>query len=317
MDRKASPLRVIVTCPPMLAMIHAFRPAFSERGIEVSSPEVVQSLPEEKLLELIPEFDGWIIGDDPATERVFAAGKAGRLKAAVKWGVGIDNVAVEAARRLGIPVANTPGIFGREVGDIALSYVTALARDTFQVDRAVRKGDWPKPCGISLKDKCVGLVGFGDIGSHTARRLLAAEMKIIAYDPAVNARLLPAGIEWCSWPLRMEECDFLVFTCSLTPDNHHMFGKTALERCKQDVRIVNVSRGQLIDEQALVEGLRTGKIRAAALDVMEQEPLPPGSPLREFENCVFGTHNASNTVEAVRAASEKAMAELFHLLGVA
>lgn len=317
MAPRAAPLRVLLTCPPMLGMIDEFRPAFAARGIEIDCPDVVQVLPEAKLMEMIPDYDGWIIGDDLATERVFSAGKGGRLRAAVKWGVGTDNVAMDSARRMGIAVGNTPGMFGREVADIAMGYVTGLARGTFQIDRGVRQGGWPKPRGISLKDRKAGLVGFGDIGRNTASRLLAAEMKIIAYDPAIEGAVLPSGVERCAWPERIGELDFLVFTCSLNEGNVHIFNRNLMERCKHGVRVVNVSRGKLIDEEALADGLRSGRIHSAALDVMEREPLPLDSPLRRVEACIFGSHNASNTTEAVRAASEMAMNQLFRMLGVA
>ncbi|MCR5876723.1 hypothetical protein LRS10_22730 [Phenylobacterium sp. J426] len=121
-------MRVLVTCPPMLRMIDEFRPVFADRGAELVAPEVVQTLTEEQLIELLPTFDGWISGDDPATERVLTAGVAGRLRGLVKWGVGVDNVDFEACRKLGLQVAHTPGVFGREVADIAMGYVIGLAR---------------------------------------------------------------------------------------------------------------------------------------------------------------------------------------------
>ena len=103
-------MKVLVTCPPMLKQIDLFRSIFEEKGIELLTPNVVQTLTEEELMEILPTVDGWIIGDDPATERVFTAGKNGKLKAAVKWGVGVDNVDFNACKKLGIPIINTPNI---------------------------------------------------------------------------------------------------------------------------------------------------------------------------------------------------------------
>jgi D-3-phosphoglycerate dehydrogenase len=270
---------------------------------------------EAELVRLVPGFDGWIVGDDPATEKVFTAGRAGKLRAAVKWGVGTDNVDMQAARRLGIAVTNTPGMFGADVADVAMGYVIGLARQTFGIDREVRRGGWPKPGGVSLRGKRVGLVGFGDIGRHTAIRLLAAGMQVLVYDPAPPPAGVQPAVERADWPARVGECDFLVFTCSLNAANVHMLNDHVLRQCRRGVRIVNVARGRLIDEPALIEGLRSGIVHSAALDVMEEEPLPQASPLREFEHCVFGSHNASNTIESVRDASLKAIDELFRLLG--
>jgi D-3-phosphoglycerate dehydrogenase len=103
----------------------------------------VQTLSVEELKELVPQHDGWIIGDDPATREVFMAGKAGKLKAAVKWGIGVDNVDFDACKDLGIPIVNTPNMFGGEVADIAVGYVIALARETFQIDDGIRQGSGP------------------------------------------------------------------------------------------------------------------------------------------------------------------------------
>lgn len=146
-------MKVLVTCPPMLRMIDEFRPLFLAKGIELTTPNVVQTLSVDELKQLVPQHDGWIIGDDPATRDVFTAGKAGNLKAAVKWGIGVDNVDFAACKELDIPIINTPNMFGGEVADIAVGYVIGLARETFLIDRGVRKGEWLKPAGISLSGK--------------------------------------------------------------------------------------------------------------------------------------------------------------------
>lgn len=300
----------------MLGRMDEFKPLFAEKGIEVDCPKVVQTLSVEELKALLPQYDGWIIGDDPATQAVFAAGHAGQLRAAVKWGVGVDNVDFAAAKALGIPISNTPRMFGAEVADIAMGYVIALARHTFAIDRAVRQGQWIKPAGISLAGKTVALVGFGDIGRQTAKRLAAADMQIIAYDPAIDPRDVPSHIELATWPQKLSEADFIVLTCALTATNHHLINAQTLALAKSGVRLVNVARGPLVDEAALVDALSTGQVHSVALDVFEQEPLPPASSLRQFEQCIWGTHNASNTVDAVRRASHQAIALLFEFLGV-
>lgn len=310
-------MRVLVTCPPMLRAIEDFRPAFVKAGIELVTPVVTQILPEDELIKLVPTVDGWIIGDDPATTRVFEAGKAGRLKAAVKWGVGVDNVDFAACKRLGIPVSNTPGMFGREVADIAVGYVIALARQTFEIDAGVKGGKWPKPAGVSLAGKTVALIGFGDIGRNTARRLLAAEMKVIAYDPFYKPFVGLEAVESAAWPQRIGEADFLVITCALTKENRHMVNATTFREAKRGLRVVNVARGPLIDEPTLVEAISNGTVHSAALDVFEDEPLPSTSPLRGFGyRCLFGSHNSSNTIDAVRRTSERAIELMMGFLNI-
>ncbi|MCP9452147.1 MAG: phosphoglycerate dehydrogenase [Nitrospira sp.] len=309
-------MRVLITCPPMINNIDNLHHLFEESGVQTVCPDVAQTLSEDQLVRLVPQCDGWIIGDDPATRRVFEAGKKGALKAAVKWGVGVDNVDFVAAKDMGIPVANTPNMFGDEVADIAMLYVTALARETFWIDREVRAGRWPKPTGLSLAGKTVGLIGLGNIGQATAKRLSAAGMRIIVYDPAITSAAQVSPLMLANWPERVEECDFLVFTCSLNSSSRQMLNASVLSLVKKGVRIVNVARGALIVESDLIDALQQGIVHSVALDVFETEPLPLSSPLRKFERCVFGSHNASNTSEAVMRASTRAVELLFRFLGV-
>ena len=308
-------MRVLVTCPPMLGMIDEFRPVFADKNVALDAPQVVQTLSEDELCDRLPQMDGWIIGDDPATARVLEAGAAGRLKAIVKWGVGVDNVDFEAARRLGLPATNTPGVFGNEVADVAMNYVGGLARQTFLIDREIRANNaWPKPRGISLTGRRAGIIGFGDIGRQTARRLIASGMEIYAYDPAY-APAEGLDVTPKPWFDGVGDCDFLVFTAPLNTATHHMFDEDALAACKDGVRIVNVGRGPVIKEAALLAGLESGKVHSAALDVFEAEPLSPDNPLRGYERCIFGSHNGSNTEDAVRRVSRQAIGELFDFLG--
>jgi D-3-phosphoglycerate dehydrogenase len=308
-------MKILITCPPMLKRIAEFTPAFVAKNIEIHTPNVVQILTEEELLHLVPQFDGWIIGDDPATERVLQAGVKGKLRAAVKWGVGVDNVDFVAAKKLNLPIANTPLMFGSEVADIALNYVIGLARQTFLIDRKVRQGEWIKPAGISLKGKKAALVGFGDIGLQTAKRLDACGLSLMVYDP-YHKEKIANHYEFLTFPQKIEQADFIVLTCALTPETKHLLNSAIFQQVKKGVRIVNVSRGGLIDEKALLVALANGTVHSAALDVFEQEPLPLNSTLHQFENCIFGSHNASNTVDAVRRASHKAMELLFEFLKV-
>lgn len=299
--------RILVTCPPMLGMFDEFIPAFAANGLEGHRANVVQILDEEELVELVPHFDGWIIGDDPATARVLEAGKSGKLKAVVKWGVGVDNVDFKAAESLGMPAANTPGVFGKEVADLAMNFVSGLARHSFYIDREIRtRQAWPKPAGISLAGRTAALVGFGDIGRNTAKRLLAADMQVNVYDPYFKP-IEGLAVVPRQWPDGLDEADFIVFTAPLTPSTRHMFNHDTLPKVKRGVRIVNVGRGPVIEENALIVGMEKGIIHSVALDVFEVEPLPSDSPLRRYDFNIFGSHNGSNTSDAVRRVSLKAI----------
>lgn len=309
--------KVFVTCPPMLGLIDEFAEDFAIRGLECVPGKVTQVKTVAELIEETPHYDAWIIGDDPATRDVVAAGVKGKLRAAVKWGVGVDNVDFAAFKEFGVPVENTPGVFGGEVADVALTYVLGLARETYFIDREIRlKNAWPKPAGISMTGRTVAIVGFGDIGRQTAKRILACGSDVIVYDPMFK----PAdGVQVTgeTWPNRLEEADFLIFTCPLNPGTKHMFNDALLSRLKPGVRVVNVSRGPVIEERALLKGLDSGVVHSAALDVFEVEPLAAESPLRKYDRCIFGSHNGSNSVDAVRRVSRLAIEKIDRLLTTA
>ncbi len=303
--------KVLVTCPPMLGLFDEFVEPAKQLGLELVAAKTTQVLSENELMDLLPAYDGWIIGDDPATYQVFSAGKAGRLTAAVKWGIGVDNVDFSACDALGIPIINTPNVFGAEVADLAVGLMLGLARHTFYIDREIRQSfNWPKPAGMSVSGKKIGIVGFGDIGYNTAKRLMGFDVSITAYDPGIEGNRDLNYVTRKPWPEGLGELDFLIFTCALNKHNYHMLNEDTLALMKPGSRIVNVARGPLIDESALVAALQSGHIAAAALDVFEVEPLPETSPLRAMPQCIFGSHNGSNTVEGVRRASYKALEEL-------
>lgn len=301
-------MKILLTCPPMIGQVEKFKGRFEELGWDVHVPSFQQTMSVDELCELVPQFDGWIIGDDPANAEVVKAASRGHLKAAVKWGVGVDNVDFDAFHAACIRVTNTPSMFGNEVADIAMGYVVALARHTFEIHARVVEGNWPKPAGISLAGKTVVLVGFGDIGRETAVRLRASKMDIQVIDPGFSAeKIAEYGYSKAEWPHCLSEADFIVFTCALTKSNRHMLDCMAIGTCKQGVRVINVARGPLIHEVALIEGLKNGRVHSCALDVFEDEPLPPKNPLRDFKGLIFGSHNASNTIDAVMNTSFRAI----------
>lgn len=299
--------RVLITCRQMQNCIDDFRERFDERGIEIVMPEVVQQPTEEELMALIGEFDGMIAGDDPLSARVLE--RAERLRIISKWGVGTDGIDKDAARRLGITVRNTPGVFGEEVGDVAAGYVVMLVRQLHRIDASVRSGGWWKHEGRTLSGMGAGVAGFGTIGQATARRLLAFGMSVVAHDPAQEARDSAdrMGVRLVELDELFRESEVLVLCCPLTPETFHMVDARSLALLPPGSHVVNVGRGPLVDEPALVDALRSGHVWGAALDVFEDEPLPANSPLRDFDRCVFGSHNGSNTREGVLRASALAV----------
>lgn len=309
--------KILVTCPPMIGMIDDFQKDFAENDFAVTVPEFTQEMSEEALCALIGEFDGWIIGDDPATRRVVEAGVAGRLKACMRWGVGVNNVDFAAFKEHEIPIENTPGVFGREVADLAMNYVGVLARDTFQIHEKVKAGIWHKPVGTSLWSTSALIIGFGDIGRNAARRLHAHDVDVHYYDPYVDQDEVDKNFKKVEYPSSLAYMDFLILTAPLTDETKHIFNADVLEYIRNGLKLVNVGRGALLDERALVQGLENGKILAAALDVLEDEPfsLQTHQHLSPYlDRIILGSHNGSNTAQAVRDVSRFCIKRLYEFL---
>jgi D-3-phosphoglycerate dehydrogenase len=193
-----------------------------------------------------------------------------------------------------------------------------LARQLHRLDREVRQGGWTKIQGVSLQGKVLGVIGVGSIGRALVRRAVAIGMSVVGYDIASIpiSFVKETGISCVKLEELLRVSDFISLNCTLTPESYHLLGTNEFALMKTGVYIVNTARGSLINEEALVQALREGKVAGAALDVFEQEPLPSNSPLREFDNCIFGTHNSSNTYEAVARTNRLAIQKLLDGLGV-
>jgi phosphoglycerate dehydrogenase-like enzyme len=302
--------RVLITCPQMQNSLERFRERIEAEGISIDSPEVVQQPTEEELLEIIGAYDGMIAGDDPLTAPVLE--RATRMRVISKWGVGTDGIDTEAAARLRIAVTNTPNVFGEEVADVAAGYLILLARQLHRMDASVQAGGWLKIEGRSLTGSSLGIVGLGDVGNAVARRGLGFGMDVRGHDVSAEARerAESIGVTTVGFEELLANSEFLVLCCPLTPDTRHLINERTLSLMRPGSYVVNVARGPLIDERRLLDALADGRVAGAALDVFEVEPLPLESELRKFDQCIFGTHNGSNTREAVIRASEQAVDNL-------
>ena len=292
---------VLVTCGHLLRNYADFAHVLADAGLGVATPKLEsQQFTADELIALLPGHDVIIAGDDDVSAAVLDS--APNLKAVIRWGIGTNNVDRPASERLGIPCYNTPGAFNEEVADLALGLTIAICRQIPQIHAQVSAGAWPRIEGTSLAGKTAGCVGLGGIGLATCRRLAACGMEVIGTDP----RALPADVlaangvaEQVSLEDLAARVDILVLACELTPENRHMVGEDLLARTRPGLRLVNVARGPLVDEAALVAALESGHVAAAALDVFEDEPMAQDNPLRQFDQCVFGSHGGSSTREAI------------------
>lgn len=288
--------RVLVSNIMMLKERDRFDTALRDMGYDpVWAPDHVaydQFLDEAQCLELVGEIDGWLAGDDAVTRRVLQASLP-RLKVIAKWGTGTDSLDREAAAELGVPVLNSPGAFADAVAEVAIGLILMVTRHLGAIDRAIRQGAWPKLQGVELRGSTLGMIGLGAIGARIAELGRAFGMEVIHHDPFVAGSLAPLDLAKSS--------DIVCLACALTPQNRHIVNAAFLSAMKPSAILVNVARGPLVDEAALIAALQAGTIAGAGLDVFETEPLPAGSEFVRMDNVVLSSHNANNGLRAVEA----------------
>ncbi|HXV56279.1 MAG TPA: phosphoglycerate dehydrogenase [Gaiellaceae bacterium] len=251
------------------------------------------------LADRIGGYDAIIIRSGTQLDAGLIA-RAERLKVIGRAGVGVDNVDVEAASKRGIVVANAPQSTVVSAAEHTIGLLLALTRRIPQAHAALKEGRWERSsfAGLELADKTLGLVGFGRIGQQVARRARGLEMRVLGHDPYVAPeRFRELGAERVETLAELlAAADFVSLHATLTPDTRGLIGTDELARMKAGAKLVNVARGELVEEEALVAALRSGRLAGAALDVFAEEPY--SGPLLELENVVLTPHLAASTQEA-------------------
>ena len=309
--------RVLFSAPYLLPVLESFRPMLEAAGLELITARVVERLAEDELLPLAGQVDGVVCGDDQFTRRVLKAFSP-RLKVISKWGTGIDSIDRQAAAELGIEVGNTPGAFSHPVGDTVLAFVLAFSRRVPWIDREMKAGRWEKLPGRALRECTLGVIGVGSCGREVLRRARGFGMRLLGNDivPIPEAFVREVGVEMLPLASLLEQADFVSLNCDLNPTSRHLIDAAALEHLRPHAVLVNVARGAVVDEPALIEALRAGRLAGAALDVFEQEPLPLDSPLRAFDNVLLAPHNANSSPEAWARVHRNTLRNLFRGLGL-
>jgi D-3-phosphoglycerate dehydrogenase / 2-oxoglutarate reductase len=308
-------LKVLVSAPYFQPVIEEFRGEFSRRGIELLLPKVSERLEEAELLELVPDVDGVLCGDDRLTRRVLE--KARKLKVICKWGTGIDSIDAEACKDLGIKLRNTLDAFSIPVADSVLGYALCFARRIVDTDRAMKAGEWHKLPGRALSECVFGIVGVGNVGSQVARRAAAFRPRLLGCDlRAIDPELRKeTGIEQVSLEELLKASDFVSINCDLNPTSHHLIKKETLDLMRPTAALINTARGPIVREPDLCAALASGKIGFAALDVFEVEPLPLDSPLRGMPNVLLAPHNSNSSPRAWARVHRNTLDQLFAELG--
>lgn len=295
-------MKLLITCGHLVRHIRDHMKELKNSGLEwqALNPKN-QQFNSQEILEILPGNNFIIAGDDEINQKAIKVASNKGLKAIVKWGIGVDNIDLKAAREFNIPVFNTPNVFGYDVAEQAMSYILSLSRSTHIIDYEVRNGNWHKVEGSSLYGKKLGLIGFGSIGQEIAKRGKAFGMEVFYCDPYFRKEsFLDNPFLKVEFEKICEISDFIVLACSLNKNNIHLINKDSISMMLKKPYIINVSRGPLINEKDLIQALKEKKLRGVGLDVFEKEPLPIDSDLIKIRNCILGSHNSSNTVEAVK-----------------
>lgn len=286
-----------------------------EAGLTVVRNETGGILSGEQMRSLLADCQGLIVGVDPVNAEVLAA--APQLKAVAKYGVGLDNIDLDACAARGIAVSRTLGAPTEAVADYALALMLAVARKVTLIDSRCRRRDWSKITSIDLFGKTLGIVGLGAIGRAVARRAKGFSMRILAHDIHWDAAYAEAnGIERASLDDICAQADIITLHTQLDDSTRHCIDARRLAAMKPSAILINTARGELVDTAALLAALQEGRIYGAGLDVFEQEP-PVEDGWYSLENLVMGSHCSSSTSGATRIMGNMAVDNLLRDLGLA
>jgi D-3-phosphoglycerate dehydrogenase len=243
---------------------------------------------------LIPGIDGYIAGLDEID--AFALSKADRLKVISRYGVGVDSVDLAVACEKGIVVTNTPGANSSSVAELALGLMLALARQIPEAAEAVHQGKWPRYSGISLEGKTIGILGLGAIGKQLARRLAGFDCRIVAFDPYADPSYTKDhNIELSSMEGVIEQSDFVSLHLPLLLETRNLVNESFLNKMKTGSFLINTSRGEVVDEAALLNALESGHLKGAGLDAFTVEPPDPTNPLLNLPQVIATPHLGAQT----------------------
>ena len=289
-----------------------------KRELEALVGEVVYNpsqkpLSAEALAGLLPEVDGYIAGLDAITHEALAV--ANRLKVIARYGVGVDNVDLLAAKQKGITVTNTPNANSVSVAELTVSLILALARQIPEAVSSTRRGEWPRVSGVTLEGKTVGIFGLGAIGKRLAQRLSGFDCRILVYDPFVDRDFAEQyGIQITDRESVVEQADFLSLHLPLLPETRRMVDDSFLASMKPGAFLINTSRGEVVDEQALLHALESGRLRGAALDAFSEEPPASDHPLLQLPQVIVTPHMGAHTDGATNTMGWMALKDCLSVL---
>jgi len=276
---------------------------FNDYGRPLSSSE---------LKELITGCDGYIAGLDYIDKESLK--HADNLKVISRYGAGYDRVDLEAATEKGIVVTNTPGSNAAAVADLAFGLILSVARKIPMLDRKTKAGEWVRSTGIELNEKTIGILGLGAIGKNVAKRAHGFSMKVLAYDPFIDLNYSEAnGIQSVTLEYLIKNSDIISLHLPINQDTKDIIGQKEFEEMKNNVIVINTSRGGLINEAAALEYLKNGKLGGLGLDAFEEEPFSNYESY-QLDNVVLTPHTGAHTFEATENMAVMAVDNLIDVL---
>ena len=306
--------KILISAPYLLPFVEEYRTLLESRGCEIVVAEVEERLNAEQLLPLVGDIHGTICGDDHWTDTVMAA--APNLKVISKWGTGIDSIDQQAAKARGIAVRNVPNAFSKPVADTILGWMLSFARRLPEQMTLMRAGGWEKIPGHTLGESTLGVIGVGDVGKAVIRRARAFDMTILGTDIAeVDADFVNQyEVKLVSLNELLCQSDYVSLNCDLNPTSRDLIRSETLALMKPSAVLMNAARGPVVKETDLIDALQAGKLRGAALDVFEEEPLAKDSLLRTMDHVILSAHNSNSSPRAWKNVHRKSIENMFEVL---
>lgn len=306
--------KVLVTATNYSTYCAAAKKLLTENGIEVVENPHGRPFTREELLQLVSDIDGVVVGVDTWNEEIFS--HAPKLKAMARFGVGVDNIDLAAAKAHGISVTNAKGMNSNAVAELTVGMLLGAVRNIPAFNSSIRNGEWDRFMGRDIAGMTVGLLGFGDIAQRVARKLSGFDVRICAYDLYPNLKAAAElNVEMTSMDEVLQQSDIICMHLPSLPETRHIMNSENFGKMKDGSYFINTARGALVDETALYAALSSGKLKAAAIDVYEQEPVRSDNPLFELKNLFATPHTAAETYDtyhSVGLETANAILDVFH-----
>jgi len=309
-------LKILLTSTSFQDTPGAHQQLLNEQGFELV--KMRGPLKESVMLDVIKEFDGIICGDDEITRNVIESGVKSKLRIISKYGIGLDKIDLDAAKEFNIPVTNCPGVNQVTVAEHVFALLLSFSKNIISENEFVQNSQWVRLVGFELFNKTIGIIGTGNVGKEVIKRALAFGMKVIAFDKFPDFEFATKiGFNYCTDINDLfSQSDIISLNLSLTKETFNLISTIEINLFKDGVVIVNTARAGLVDQNAIIKGLDSGKIKGYLTDVLEEEPIIKNHPFLRHKNVLITPHIGSRTFENVENQGLMAVKNLLKNLNI-